>query len=275
MQYFEENCAMKTHKALYRPALTVVWLLILLGGIMGFQHFRWQKLFAAEGKALSLQAEIEEQKQTLQVQLLRKVPSFGFRNLLHDWTFLQFLQYFGNREHRRLTGYDLAEDYFEVMIERDPYHFDPYIFMSSTLSLYAAQPDRGVELQKKGLASLTPEMPPESYFIWRQIGIDQILFLDDVEGASQSHEIAAEWAAQSPDPRAEEDQYSLRRTAEFLKTDPDNTSVQVNAWLQVLASASYEETQQIAIENIEALGYELVPIESGYKARPKSAEDNG
>lgn len=264
----------KQKRTISRSVLTIVWLSVLLSGIASFQHMRWQKLFASEGKALSQQAKFEEQRQALQVQLLQKVPSLGFENLLHDWAFLQFLQYFGNREHRQLTGYDLADDYFEVMVERDPYHFDPYIFMSSTLSLYAAQPERAVELQRKGLESLTPKTPPESYFVWRQIGIDQILFLDDIEGAVQSHETAAQWAEQSPDPRGEEDQYSLQKTADFLKTNPDNTQVQVNAWLQVLASAPYQETQQIAIENIEALGYELVPTDQGYSARPKAPESS-
>ncbi|NEQ43793.1 MAG: hypothetical protein F6K00_09645 [Leptolyngbya sp. SIOISBB] len=249
----------------------MIWPLGLLLGIMVSQQVRWQRLFAAEGEVLSQQAELELQKQTLQVQLLKNLPALGFQNLFHDWTFLQFLQYFGNWDHRQLTGYDLADDYFEVMVERDPYHFDAYIFMSSTLSIYVGQPDRAVELQKLGLESLTPEVPPEAYFIWRQVGIDQILFLDDITGAIESHEMAAQWAAQSPDPRGEEDQFSLQKTADFLKTDPDNTSVQVNAWLQVLSSSVYEETQAIAIANIEALGYELQPVNDGYMARPKSA----
>lgn len=252
-------------------ALVMFLPLALLLSIVALQQVRWQRLFAAEGEALAQQAELELQKRTLQVQLLKNLPALGFRNLLHDWTFLQFLQYFGNWEHRRLTGYDLADNYFEVMVDRDPYHFDAYIFMSSTLSVYASQPERAVELQKLGLESLTPEAPPEAYFIWRQVGIDQILFLDDIAGAIESHEMAAQWAAQSPDPRGAEDQFSLQKTADFLKTDPDNTSVQVNAWLQVLAASVYEETQSIAIANIEALGYELQPVNDGYMARPKRA----
>jgi len=70
------------------------------------------------------------------------------------------LQYFGNREHRDVTGYGLSGDFFEVIIDREPYAYDPYIFLSSSLTLYAAQPERAVELQAKGLQSLTPELPP-------------------------------------------------------------------------------------------------------------------
>lgn len=250
------------------PTLLLGSLFVL--GAIGLQHLRWQKLFASEGAALERQAEFEEEQKALQVQLLQNLPTLGFRNLLSDWAFLQFLQYFGNREQRLITGYDLADDYFEAVIKYDPYHFEPYIFISSTMSLFAAQPERGIELQKQGLESLTPQTPPESYFIWRQIGIDQLLFLGDAEASSASHEMAADWAAQSPYPRAEESERLLRRTAEFLKTDPDSAGVRVSAWLQVLTSAPDAQARDIAVSNIESLGYDVIRIRGGYTAKPRA-----
>lgn len=250
----------------------ILWILLLIAGIIGLQQVRQDRIFAEQGEELIRQANSQAQKTASQVQLLANIPSLGFRNLVADWTFLQFLQYFGNKEHRQITGYGLSGDFFEIIIDRDPYAYDPYIFLSSSLTLFAAQPERAVELQEKGLQSLTPKLPPESYFIWRSKGIDEILFLDDTEAARRSHEIAAQWAAQSPDPRAEEDQQSLKRTAEFLATDPDNPQVQVNAWLQVLASAPDEAAQTIAIQNIEAIGYEVVPRASGgYSVQPRNS----
>ena len=41
--------------------------------------------------------------------MLKNLPSFGFDNLIADWTFLKFLQYFGDDEARDVTGYDLAK----------------------------------------------------------------------------------------------------------------------------------------------------------------------
>jgi len=246
-------------------------LLLMVGGVIGLQHWRWQTRFAAEGMALSEQAQSEAQQAASQVEILKNIPSLGFRNLIADWAFLQFLQYFGNREHRQITGYKLTEDYFEVIIERDPYAYDPYIFLSTSLTLYAAQPERAVELQEQGLQSLTPQLPPESFYIWRQKGIDEMLFLGDYEAAQRSHEIAAEWAEQSADPRGEAAAQSFRKTAEFLRTDPENAQMQANAWLQVAASARDRQTRQIAINAIESLGYELVPVgNSGFTIRPKS-----
>ncbi|MGD1943531.1 MAG: hypothetical protein ACFB0G_19730, partial [Leptolyngbyaceae cyanobacterium] len=129
-----------------------------------------------------------------------------------------------------------------------------------------------VELQERGLQSLSPEFPPEGYFIWRHKGIDEILFLDDAEAASLSHQIAAEWAAQSSDPRAQEDQVSLQQTADFLAGNPDGTQAQIGAWAQVLGAVPDEKTQAEVIKNIEALGYEVVPNEQGsYSIQPQAS----
>jgi len=253
-------------------SLSIPLAILLLMGIVMLQTSRRSRIFDSEGEALVDQAQIEAQQSRLQLNLLKSAPTLGFRNLIADWTFLQFLQYFGNREHRDVTGYGLSGDFFEVIIDRDPYAYDPYIFLSSSLTLYAAQPERAVELQAKGLQSLTPELQPESYFIWRNKGIDEMLFLGDFEAAQRSHEIAAEWAAQSPDSRAEEDQVSLQRTADFLATDPENPQVRVNAWRQVLASAPDEQARAVAIENIEALGYEVTPrAGGGFTIQPKNS----
>jgi len=255
-----------------RFSLIAVWPLIFVVGIVVLQHWRWQQLFATEDQDLSRQAELEEQQAALQVQLLRTIPTLGFRNLIADWAFLQFLQYFGNHDHRQITGYELSGDYFEIILDRDPYAYNPYIFMSSALTLFAAQPERAVELQERGLQYLTPEFPPNSYFIWRHKGIDEMLFLGDYEAAARSHETAAEWAAQSPLPGAEENRQSFLQTTEFLRTDPQNLQMQANAWLQIIASAQTNETRQVAIDKIESLGYELVPVgTSGFTIRPKAA----
>ncbi len=243
---------------------------VLLASIVALQATHRKQLFEAEGEALVTQANLQESRFQSQVQLLKYLPDLGFRNLVADWAFLQFLQYFGNWDHRDITGYGLSGDFFDVVIDRDPYTYDPpYIFLSTSLTLYAAQPERSVELQARGLESLTPQFPPESFFIWRGKGIDEMLFLGDFEAASQSHATAAEWAAQSPDPRAEAAQQSLQETAEFLATEPDNPRLRVNAWLQILGNVDDERTQAIVIQNIADLGYEVVPRDGGgYSVRP-------
>ena len=104
-----------------------------------------------------LQADIEAEKQ--QLALLKDIPDLGFRNLLADWALLKFFQYFGDDEARARTSYQLSPDYFEIVLDRDPYFRDGYFFLSSSVSLYAGQPDRTIEIMERNLPRLTPLTP--------------------------------------------------------------------------------------------------------------------
>ncbi|MDB9525484.1 hypothetical protein PN498_05755 [Oscillatoria sp. CS-180] len=254
---------MKLSKKTLEITLKGVLIAAILLVLAVLQKARLQALTEPSSETIPTQAKNQEQQESLELQILKVLPDFGFRNIIADWTFLKFLQYFGNLEHRQITGYSLSGDYFDIIIERDPYAYDPYIFLSSSVSLFAAQPERAVALQEKGLQSLSPDLPPRSYFIWRSKGIDELLFLGDHEAASRSHQIAAEWAAESPYPSAEDDQYSLARAAEFYATNPNSLQAQLNAWSQVLASAQDDQTRAVVARQIEDLGAEIVPNEQG------------
>lgn len=253
-----------------RHAQYVFIVLLLVGGISGLQITRLQSVLNPQAESLPRKAEVQEQTTEAKLSLLRVMPDLGFRNLVADWTFLNFLQYFGNGDYRKVTGYGLSGDFFDVIIDRDPYSYLPYLYLSSSVSLFAGQPERAVTLQEKGLEQLSPTIPPESYFIWRHKGTDEILYLKDYEAAARSHEIAADWAERSPHPGAEQDAVTLRRTAQFLQSQADATQVQVSAWVQVLSYAPDEKTRAVAIQNIEELGYEVVPNDQGgYSIEPK------
>ena len=250
---------------------SAVFLVVTLA-VLGLQNLRLQALISPPEQDIAVLAERQVNQDRLQLLLLNNFPDLGFRNLMADWTFLNFLQYFGDNRYRQETGYGLSADYFEVILERDPYFYLAYVYLSSSASIFAGQAERAIKLQERGLESLSPSFPPEGYFIWRHKGIDEILFLDDAEAASLSHHIAADWAAQSSDPRAQEDQYTLRRTADFLASKPDETQAQIGAWAQVLASTPDDKTRARVIENIERIGYEVVPNDQGgYSIRPKES----
>jgi hypothetical protein len=260
---------MRLNSWILKGLITVV----LVAGIIQLQRTRLQSTLNPGREMSPEQAAALQEQSAFQLSLIRLMPDFGFDNLTADWVFLNFLQYFGNSDERQLTGYGLSADFFEIILDKDPYSYRPYLYLSSSVSLFAGQPERAVALQERGLQSLTPNLPPNSYFIWRNKGIDEILFLGDYEAATRSHEMAADWAAQSAYPEAEEDQYSLRRTAEFLAQNPDSTNIQISAWVQVLSYAPDDKTRAKAIQNIEALGYEITPSEGGgYSVQPKSPE---
>src|SRR4028118_1584291 len=67
----------------------------------------------------NLKREVESER--LRLNLLKKLPSFGFDNLVADWTLINFIQYFGDDLARAKTSYSLSPEYFEIILARDPY----------------------------------------------------------------------------------------------------------------------------------------------------------
>jgi hypothetical protein len=213
-------------------------------------------------KFFSEAQQIETLAQTrTQLNLWNKFPNLGFKNLIADWAYLQFLQYFGDDDLRDKTGYDLSPDYFEVVINRDPYYPYFYLFLSGSSSVFAGQPDRTVALMNQGLSYMSPEAPEGGYMVWRYKGTDELLFLGDAESAQQSFQTAADWANQSDGPDAEVVAAVSQRTADFLANNPVSKRAQVDAWASILSNSFDEQTQRLAIERIEALGGQVIITE--------------
>lgn len=200
------------------------------------------------------QAIRQEQETNAQLNFLSRIPSFGFDNLIADWAFLQFLQYFGDQEARNKTGYGLSPEFFEIIISRDPKFLRAYPFLSSSVSIYAGKPERTVELLEKGLQSLSPETTPRAYYLWRYKATDELLFLGNGQAARKSFEKAAEWANLSSDPESQAVAQASRQTARFLAKNPNSKRAQVNAWLMVLINAPDDPTRQLAVKRIQQLG---------------------
>ena len=208
------------------------------------------------------QLEKSVRTEALGLRLLARLPAFGFANLMADWTFLRFLQYFGDDEVRKQTDYSLSPQYFEVIIDRDPLFTDIDHYLFTSVSLYDGNPEKAVALTDQALAAMSPEFPPQGYYIWRNKAIDEFLLLEDVETAIQSHLTAAAWAEQSGDPEGLAVAQMSRQTAEFLKTDPDSRIAKSLAWSNIILRAVDDRARQIAIEKIEEIGGE-VTIEGG------------
>jgi hypothetical protein len=256
-----------TKKALNKSALAQTLLAagaisLMLVGVLKIQHQRLQQLGAA-GQETPAQLTLAEQQEQLRLSVLQKAPSFGFDNLVANWTFLGFLQYFGNVPARSQLGYRLSPEYFEVIVKKDPYFITPYLFLSTSTSLYAALPERSVGLMAQGLASMTPAVPAGGYLVWRYKGIDQLLFLGDGAAARESFETSASWADQSSDPQAAAIAQASRQTAEFLAQNPASKAAQISAWVQVINLAVDQQTQDLAVQRIQALGGQILVLEDG------------
>jgi hypothetical protein len=242
--------------------VTITVLLSLLAVVvLQLPHLYKLKSGTQQATGEALQREVEQEN--LRLSLLQKFPAFGFDNLLADWVFLNFLQYFGDDKARLETGYSLSPEYFKIIVERDPRFLGAYIGLSTSISLYAGKPAESVALMEKGLKSMTPKMPAKSYYLWRLKGIDELLFLGNTQAAKQSFETAAEWASRYPDEKSQQIAAFSRQTAAFLARNPSSKSAQINAWAMVLNNVIDERTRQIIINQIESLGGKVMVTPEG------------
>ena len=203
----------------------------------------------------------EESNQT-SLKLLKSIPSFGFNNLIADWTYLRFLQYFGDGEAREETGYSLSPEYFEAVVNRDPRFVQASFLMSPATSLFAGKPKENIALLNQMLKSVSPDSL-YAYYLWIYKGVDEMLFLGDTEAAKESYEMAAKWAEASSDPDVQARAANARQTAQFLAKNPDSKVARIGAWTLVLSSATDEKTQQRALNEIKALGGKIIITPEG------------
>ena len=172
-----------------------------------------------------------EQQEGLRLKMLKALPTFGFDNLVADWTFLKFLQYFGDDEARTVTGYRLSQDYFDIITRHDPKWVEIYPFLSIAVSFYQAKPEIAVQLMERGTSALSPQIDPQAWRVWRNKGLDELLLLGDTTESARSHDMAAQWVEGTPEGQKLAPMF--RATANFLRRDPDSVPVRFAAWSTV------------------------------------------
>ncbi len=247
-------------KGLITPAIA----LLSLGTIAALQLTSLKELEKKSQQVLTPAEYRQEAEQiALKLKLLQRSPTFGFDNLIADWAFLQFLQYFGDWKARSQTGYGLSPNFFQVIIPRDPQFFQSYLFLSVSSTIYAGRPDLTVALMDQGLNSLSPKSSPNSYSIWVFKANDELLFLNDYRAAQKSYQMAAKWASLQPSPEAQATASSLQQTATFLKRKPKSKTAQINAWMMILNNAFDNRTRNLAIQNLQRLGVKITVAPNG------------
>ena len=205
----------------------------------------------------------EAQQEALRLKMLKTIPSFGFDNLIADWTFLKFLQYFGDDEARYVTGYNLSQDYFDIVTQRDPRWADIYLFLSTAISFYQGKPETAVNLMERGTSalSLSPQIHSQSWMVWRTKGLDELLLLGDIPESIRSHEMAADWVEGSPEgPKLAP---LFRATAEYLRRDPDSVLVRFTAWSTVYAQTTDKLVRERAKQALVKLGAQVQKDKNG------------
>ncbi|WP_017293778.1 hypothetical protein [Geminocystis herdmanii] len=237
-------------------------ILVFLGGGIFLIQYKYTQQFL-ENKNNQVDYVLEEQKLKTALALQKKMPTFGFDNILADWQYLQFIQYFGDGNARTKTGYSAVTDYFEIISDYDPRFVNAYMILSTANSIYAAQPEKTVFLLNKILSNLSPHINPNALFLWIYKGVDEILFLGNMAEAKKSYEKSAEWALARGDEDGKIIANRSLETAKFLANNPDSKKAQVSAWVTVLSSAFDDETRQRAINTIHSLGGKVIISDDG------------
>jgi hypothetical protein len=205
---------------------------VAIVGIMAIQKPRLQAI-----TALSIATEESQREEAIRLSLLNRMPSFGFDNVLADWTFLNLVQYDGDTETRKKVGYPLAPLYFETMNRLDPRFVDTYIFMSGIMGYQMGKPEEAIALMTRGTDALSPKADPRAYLVWRIKGLDQLLLLGDTPTAAKSYDQAGDWAIQSANPESQRVGPIFKQTAEFLRTDPNNKTLLLWSWTTIFDQA--------------------------------------
>ena len=235
-----------------------------------------QKKYLSKIGELSLENyQQREQASKARLNLLSKIPSFGFSNLLADLAALEFMGYLGNDEERLQTGYSLLPEFLEIIVNHDPRFTEAQFMISPMVSLKAGTPEETVSLLNKSLSKLSPIINSDDRdklhkpnYLWIYKAIDEILFLGDTKSARKSYQKAAEWSQLLGDSTREN---SALQSIKFLEQDPDSKTVQVGAWFTVWTGTSDKEIRTLAKQNIERLGGRLEITEDGrvYAHPPK------
>ncbi|MEP6519443.1 hypothetical protein [Microcoleus vaginatus] len=234
-----------------------------LGGMSPVRVQGQKPLSAMSAASFKQAAQQEAQQEALRLKMLKTIPSFGFDNLIADWTFLKFLQYFGDDEARDVTGYDLSQDYFDIVTQRDPRWADIYLFLSTAISFYQGKPETAVNFIERGTRALavSPQLHSQSWIVWRTKGLDELLLLGDIPDSIRSHEMAADWVEGSPEgPKLAP---MFRATAEYLRRDPDSVPVRFTAWSTVYAQTTDKVVRQRAKQALVKLGAQVQKDKDG------------
>ncbi|CAA9308248.1 hypothetical protein AVDCRST_MAG84-602 [uncultured Microcoleus sp.] len=234
-----------------------------LGGMSSVDVQGPKPLSGISAASFKQAAQQEAQQEALRLKMLKTIPSFGFDNLIADWTFIKFLQYFGDDEAREVTGYNLSQDYFDIVTQRDPRWADIYLFLSTAISFYQGKPETAVNFIERGTRALavSPQIHSQSWIVWRTKGLDELLLLGDIPESIRSHEMAADWVQGSPEgPKLAP---IFRATAEYLRRDPDSVPVRFTAWSTVYAQTTDKVVRQRAKQALVKLGAQVQKDKDG------------
>lgn len=253
----------QTKKGL-KKTLNIVNSIIFSGSCLIGIIFFQQKELRNIAKSNTIESYLQQEDiQKTKINIAKNAPSIGLDNLIANWSYLQFLQYFGDSEARETIGYSASPNYFDAIAKHDPRFVQAYFLLAPATSIFAGEPQKTVEYLEQSLKYITPDIHPKSYYLWVYKAIDEMLFLGNNREAQKSYEMAVQWAEQIDNPVAKKSAKNIKQTAKFVAQDPDSITARIGVWAMVLSSTPDEKVQQKAIKNIKSLGGKITITPEG------------
>ncbi|MEL6439738.1 MAG: hypothetical protein AAFQ80_10845 [Cyanobacteria bacterium J06621_8] len=202
-----------------------------------------------------------EQEQARIINWQTQSPSLNFDNLKANWSYLNFVQYFGDAQAREIIGYSLVPEYFELITQIDPHFTTAHLNLSLANSLYFGDPEKSIAILEEILATVDPESE-QAALLWTSKGLDELLFMGDQAAAIKSYEMAAKSAnlasGDRPDGLTIQD---LEQALQF--TDEINLKkAQIRAWSSALVHVKDNQRRQEIIARISLIQSEIKALQA-------------
>ncbi len=243
-------------------ALSAIFPFAILAGIVFLQSQEYQKSRQKLDRANYVSQETEQARR---LEIQQQTPKLGFDNLAADLSYLNFVQYFGDKDARETIGYKLVPEYFETITAIDPRFTQAHLRLSIANSMYAGNAEKSVALIEEVLAVANPESK-ESAWLWTSKGLDELLFLGNKEAAINSYKMAAQWAELTQSDRPDGLTIKDLEIALESTTEADLKQAQIRAWSSVLVHIRDNERRGEIIDKISNLKADLSVLERKTKS---------
>jgi hypothetical protein len=152
-----------------------------------------------------------------------KIASLGYDDLLADYYWLRFIQYFGGGEARQRDRYASAEKYLRLIVMLDPHFLAAYDFVAFGVGGEEGRPDTAKEILDFGISH-----NQDSWRLPFLAGINEYLFARNELEAANYYDIASRRPHAPP---------WLARQAGILRTKLPSTMKAINVWKSAYETA--------------------------------------
>jgi hypothetical protein len=239
--------------------------LIVLGCFVGIVVIQNRNIDKSEKKLSTEDYKKLVKDEKTHLGFLSHVPSMGIDNIIADWGYLRFIQYFGDVPARDKTGYGLLPKYYQLLVDKDPHFTDALSKLDVATSLFGGQPETSAGFLGRALSKIPKKfitsVPP--YYLWRAKGNNELLFAGDVDAAEESYRHSIEWAKAYDDDESRRMIDINKSSLEFLANNPDSREARIGAWVGILANKPDKKTVERVIKEIKALGAQVVVEPNG------------